>query len=305
MDPTASACCSPSARRRRPPPAWAASRFYAMDGDLVGVSSGRLLRFGPPENLTGRQWHLGAAPCACWPDATSSAAAAPGPLESSPSRSATATPTTCSSTTRRATSRWCARRDIIAGSFTVAGPGTLEISAGRNIQMLDQAAVLSMGPVVPGDTRGRRHRHAGRPGRAGRRLRRLPAPLPGPVPRRRSVAAADRPGPAVQDLRTRTAAVADAGLRLRRQYQRRARLLRRAAARAAARVRAPGLLRRAARRRPRVQRQVQPAPGQLPARPPGHRRAVPGARGRRRLCRRHHHVWRRGSADARRRRSRC
>ena len=46
-----------------------------------------------------------------------------------------------------------AGRDIIAGSFTVAGPGTLEISAGRNIQMLDQAAVLSMGPVVPGDTR--------------------------------------------------------------------------------------------------------------------------------------------------------
>ena len=46
-----------------------------------------------------------------------------------------------------------AGRDIIAGSFTVAGPGTLEISAGRNIQMLDQAAVLSLGPVVPGDTR--------------------------------------------------------------------------------------------------------------------------------------------------------
>ena len=36
---TASACCSPSARRRRRP--LAASRFYAMDGDLVGVSSGR------------------------------------------------------------------------------------------------------------------------------------------------------------------------------------------------------------------------------------------------------------------------
>ena len=48
---------SPAAAAAGP---WAASRFYAMDGDLVGVSSGRLLRFGPPENLTGRQWHLGA-----------------------------------------------------------------------------------------------------------------------------------------------------------------------------------------------------------------------------------------------------
>ncbi|WZB70531.1 hypothetical protein WJ968_34200 [Achromobacter xylosoxidans] len=35
----------------------------------------------------------------------------------------------------------------------MAGPGTLEISAYCNILMLDQAAVLSMGPVVPGDTR--------------------------------------------------------------------------------------------------------------------------------------------------------
>ena len=195
-----------------------------------------------------------------------------------------------------------AGRDIIAGSFTVAGPGTLEISAGRNIQMLDQAAVLSLGPVVPGDTRP----GAGIAMQAG--LGAQGADYAGFLRRYLDPSRVADPSRPLTDQGLPFKTYEHELLLwltqvwLRRQHQRRARLLRRAAARAAARVRAPGLLRRAARRRPRVQRQVQPAPGQLPARPPGHRRSVPGARCRRRLCRRHHHVWRRGRADARRRR---
>lgn len=46
-----------------------------------------------------------------------------------------------------------AGRDILYSSFNVAGPGTLEITAGRNILMEDRAAVTSLGPVVPGDSR--------------------------------------------------------------------------------------------------------------------------------------------------------
>ena len=46
-----------------------------------------------------------------------------------------------------------AGRDILYGNFNVAGPGTLEISAGRNILMEDRAAITSLGAVVPGDSR--------------------------------------------------------------------------------------------------------------------------------------------------------
>ena len=47
-----------------------------------------------------------------------------------------------------------AGRDILHSSFMVAGPGVMEISAGRNLLMEDKASVVSLGPVAPGDTRG-------------------------------------------------------------------------------------------------------------------------------------------------------
>jgi len=46
-----------------------------------------------------------------------------------------------------------AGRDILNSSFNVAGPGTLDISAGRNILMQDKGSVVSLGPVVQGDKR--------------------------------------------------------------------------------------------------------------------------------------------------------
>ncbi|MGJ7546629.1 filamentous haemagglutinin family protein [Variovorax sp. LT1R16] len=46
-----------------------------------------------------------------------------------------------------------AARDILYSAFNVAGPGTLEITAGRNILMEDKASVVSLGPVVAGDLR--------------------------------------------------------------------------------------------------------------------------------------------------------
>ncbi|MFO6356426.1 filamentous hemagglutinin family protein, partial [Pseudomonas aeruginosa] len=39
------------------------------------------------------------------------------------------------------------------GNFNVAGPGSLEISAGRNLLMNDEVAVTSLGAVAAGDTR--------------------------------------------------------------------------------------------------------------------------------------------------------
>ncbi|MCL8392671.1 filamentous haemagglutinin family protein, partial [Pseudomonas aeruginosa] len=46
-----------------------------------------------------------------------------------------------------------AGRDILYGNFNVAGPGSLEISAGRNLLMNDEVAVTSLGAVAAGDTR--------------------------------------------------------------------------------------------------------------------------------------------------------
>ncbi|SED34830.1 filamentous haemagglutinin family protein [Pseudomonas costantinii] len=46
-----------------------------------------------------------------------------------------------------------AGRDIVYSSFNVAGPGTLEVSAGRNLLMEDKASITSLGPVAVGDSR--------------------------------------------------------------------------------------------------------------------------------------------------------
>ncbi|MCK9919220.1 filamentous hemagglutinin family protein [Microbacteriaceae bacterium K1510] len=46
-----------------------------------------------------------------------------------------------------------AGRDIIYANFQVAGPGTLEVSAGRNIYQADKGTITSIGPVVAGDSR--------------------------------------------------------------------------------------------------------------------------------------------------------
>lgn len=46
-----------------------------------------------------------------------------------------------------------AGRDIIYPNFRVAGPGTLEVTAGRDIYQSDSGSFISIGAVAPGDTR--------------------------------------------------------------------------------------------------------------------------------------------------------
>ena len=92
-----------------------------------------------------------------------------------------------------------AGRDIVRSNFIVAGPGVLEVEAGRHLRAEDKGSLISLGPVVAGDTR---------PGAAialtaggARPAPGLPRPA-GLLPGRRggSVAAAGRSGQAVQDL---------------------------------------------------------------------------------------------------------
>ncbi|SAI65811.1 Heme:hemopexin utilization protein A [Bordetella ansorpii] len=46
-----------------------------------------------------------------------------------------------------------AGRDIIYANLRVAGPGSLEVTAGRDVYQADQASLLSIGPADPADTR--------------------------------------------------------------------------------------------------------------------------------------------------------
>ncbi|MCA6108467.1 filamentous haemagglutinin family protein [Bradyrhizobium cenepequi] len=46
-----------------------------------------------------------------------------------------------------------AGRDIIFAHFEIAGPGTLLVSAGRNVYQADYGSLTSIGPLVPGDLR--------------------------------------------------------------------------------------------------------------------------------------------------------
>ncbi|WP_456636739.1 filamentous haemagglutinin family protein [Bradyrhizobium sp. USDA 10063] len=49
-------------------------------------------------------------------------------------------------------SRVSAGRDIIYANVDIAGPGTLEVTAGRNVYQADKGAIASLGPLVRGDT---------------------------------------------------------------------------------------------------------------------------------------------------------
>ncbi|MGJ7545359.1 filamentous haemagglutinin family protein [Variovorax sp. LT1R16] len=130
------------------------SRFYAMDGDILGLRSGEILL-----RADGQTWYEAVAPT--WVRAGRDIVGA-GTVLGRPTNLSMGIGSTyeAKSTGNLAihnhaqdVSRVVAGRDILYSSFNVAGPGTLEISAGRNIQMEDRAAVTSLGALLPGDRR--------------------------------------------------------------------------------------------------------------------------------------------------------
>ncbi|HIE1864240.1 TPA: filamentous hemagglutinin family protein [Pseudomonas aeruginosa] len=142
---------SAAAQARNQQPA----RFYALNGDIVGLNSGALIRFSDQAGArAGQTWYEGAGPV--WMRAGRDIVASGTPL----GRAANQIDSTTSFTGNlfvhddpNDLSLVQAGRDILYGNFNVAGPGTLEISAGRNILMEDRAAITSLGAVVPGDSR--------------------------------------------------------------------------------------------------------------------------------------------------------
>lgn len=133
------------------------ARFYALTGDLVGIRSGETLSF----STSGRTWYEAAGPV--WMiagrDIVASGttlgqpAAVPTVEMSSGKENIFSTGNLFVHNDQRDVSRVSAGRDILYSSFDIAGPGTLDINAGRNILMENRASITSLGSIVAGDLR--------------------------------------------------------------------------------------------------------------------------------------------------------
>ncbi|WP_415914844.1 filamentous haemagglutinin family protein [Rhodopseudomonas palustris] len=135
------------------------ARFYAVNGDLVGVSSGRIVSFAANDpTRAGQVWYQGAGPVRMMAgrDIVGSGTAIGTTEDGLGSNSNTYFSSTGNLFVHNAETDLSlvqAGHDIIYSSFNVAGPGALQITAGRNIQMDNKAGVVSVGPVVAGDHR--------------------------------------------------------------------------------------------------------------------------------------------------------
>lgn len=135
----------------------APARFYALTGDLVGIRSGETLNFSDSK----RVWYEAAGPV--WMSAGRDIVASgttvgqPSPVTSDGLGNSrdmvTSTGNLFIHNNPNDVSRVSAGRDILYSSFDIAGPGTLEITAGRNILMEDRASITSIGPIRAGDNR--------------------------------------------------------------------------------------------------------------------------------------------------------
>jgi len=132
-------------------------RFYARDGDIVGVRTGEILQFDGYLRR-GTTWYEAARPV--WIKAgrdivnSGTQIGLPSSLPTElTSGSDFSSGNLFVHNSESDVSIVSAGRDLIHSSFNIAGPGTLEITAGRHIQMDDKASVTSLGAIVPGDNR--------------------------------------------------------------------------------------------------------------------------------------------------------
>ncbi|RIX81993.1 filamentous haemagglutinin family protein [Acidovorax cavernicola] len=110
--------------------------FYATRGDILGLDSGTARRMqgnGLPASET---WYRSAAPARI-----------------RAGRDIVGTEALIVNNDARDVSLVQAGRDILYANLQVAGPGTLEVSAGRHITQDDRASVVSHGALAEGDTR--------------------------------------------------------------------------------------------------------------------------------------------------------
>lgn len=132
------------------------ARFYALEGDLLAVTTGRSMTSASTGRWPGRIAYegTGAVRMMAGRDIVSSGIPLGGSLnENSDAGNYTSTGNLFIHNNPTDISIVSAGRDILYSNFNVAGPGLLEITAGRNILMDDKVSITSLGAVVPGDSR--------------------------------------------------------------------------------------------------------------------------------------------------------
>ncbi|WP_411881430.1 filamentous haemagglutinin family protein [Polaromonas sp. YR568] len=136
------------------------SRFYAVNGDIIGLRTGTVVKF-PTNGVRANQLdYVAAGPVAvkAGRDIVYTGNRADETLTdviglTGDGSRATPSGNLVVHTNRNDVSVVQAGRDILYANFNMAGPGTLEISAGRNLVQNDKASIISIGPVAPGDSR--------------------------------------------------------------------------------------------------------------------------------------------------------
>ncbi|QBZ89574.1 filamentous hemagglutinin N-terminal domain-containing protein [Pseudomonas viciae] len=132
------------------------ARFYALEGDLLAVATGRSMTSVSTGRWPGRIAYEGAGPVRMMAgrDIVSSGIPLGGSLNDNfDAGNYTSTGNLFIHNNPTDISIVSAGRDILYSTFNVAGPGLLEITAGRNILMDDKVSITSLGAVVPGDAR--------------------------------------------------------------------------------------------------------------------------------------------------------
>jgi filamentous hemagglutinin family protein len=136
------------------------SRFYAVAGDIVGLRSGTTVTLRGTLR-DGQHDYVAAGPVSikAGRDIVYAGNRLGDPLPTTfefsgdPTQTATLSGNLVLNTGRNDVSVMQAGRDILYANVDVAGPGTLEINAGRNVIQNDKAVLRSIGPVVAADAR--------------------------------------------------------------------------------------------------------------------------------------------------------
>ncbi|MCW5298901.1 filamentous hemagglutinin N-terminal domain-containing protein [Herbaspirillum lusitanum] len=113
-----------------------AALFYAVNGDVVGLSNGNVQTYTPYTERTIPVWYR---------SATAARVLAGRDIVNANGLFVHNNSTDISLVQ--------AGRDILYANLQVAGPGTLEVSAGRNLLQEGKASIVSIGALVQGDSR--------------------------------------------------------------------------------------------------------------------------------------------------------
>ncbi|MGO4686296.1 beta strand repeat-containing protein, partial [Hyphomicrobium sp. 2TAF46] len=125
-------------------------RFYAREGDIVGLRTGETLTFGA-SNVT--LYNASAPVMVRAGRDIVGAGLAPGVTTGNPQNGSRSRGNLIVHNNPNDVSIISAGRDIIYANFDIAGPGTLDVLAGRNIYQADKGSITSVGPVAIGDNR--------------------------------------------------------------------------------------------------------------------------------------------------------